>query len=191
MKIETESFSNLQTRQADGPTVFTAAPTSTPATTPPSAIPSKSTITSGFISKATTTTTKYHRAAIDGYVDMLCDASKKDSNYATNDCVGFTPTLLAAYHGHLEALRILVGKGGDPEKTASDGSSALHLAAARNHLNCVSFLVNFGVNMWALDNELHTAKDVAAIEQRKEVSFNIFLIQTENKKIISSQIKRY
>lgn len=106
---------------------------------------------------------------------MLCDASKRDSNHAANDGASFTPTLLAAYHGHLEALRILVGKGGDPEKTAADGSSALHLAAARNHLNCVSFLVNFGVNMWALDNELHTAKDVAAIEQRKEVSFSIRL----------------
>lgn len=113
---------------------------------------------------------KYHRAAFDGYIDMLCDASKRDTNLA-NDEDGFTPTLLAAYNGHLDALRILVGRGGDPEKTSLNGSSALHLAAARNHLNCVSFLVNFGVNMWALDNELHTAKDVAAIEQRKEVSF--------------------
>lgn len=169
MKFETNISSKLQKTQAVNSKILTTAPTAEPmiATTVPSL-----TSTSVLIAK-TETTTKYHRAAIDGYVDMLCDASKRDSNYATGDCAGFTPTLLAAYHGHLEALRILVGKGGDPEKTTGDGSSALHLATARNHLNCVSFLVNFGVNMWALDNELHTAKDIAAIEQRREVSFYI------------------
>lgn len=114
--------------------------------------------------------TKYHRAAIDGYIDMLCDASKRDSNLPNDQANGLTPTLMAAQSGQLDALRILVGRGGDPERTAADGSSALHLAAGRGHLNCVSFLVNFGVNMWSLDNDLHTAKDAAAIEQRKEVS---------------------
>lgn len=177
MKIETKSSLDLHTRQPTAiPKVFTTLSIATPVTTRPKPT------TSDFISKTITaaTSTKYHRAAIDGYVDMLCDASKKDSNYASDDCAGFTPTLLAALHGHLDALRILVGKGGDPEKTAADGSSALHLAAAKNHLNCVSFLVNFGVNMWALDNELHTAKDVAAIEQRKEVSLAIYINTSTN-----------
>lgn len=117
-----------------------------------------------------TSSTKYHVAAIDGYVDVLCDASKRDTNCALDN--GMTPTLLAAQNGHLEALRILVGRGGNPEKTNSNGFSGLHLAAAQNHLNCVSFLVNFGVNMWALDNDLKTAKDIAAIGQRKEVSYS-------------------
>lgn len=113
---------------------------------------------------------KFHRAALDGYVDMLCEATKRDTNLVALDHhLQLTPTLVAAQCGQLEALRILVGRGGDPERVTSNGSSALHLAAARNHLNCVSFLVNFGVNMWALDNELHTAKDVAAVEQSKEV----------------------
>lgn len=112
---------------------------------------------------------KYHRAAVDGYVDMLCDASKRDTNLPVEDSM-LTPTLLAAQHGHLEALRILVGRGGDPERTDREGLSALHLAASRNHLSCVSFLVNFGVNMWALDNDLHTAKDLAAIGEHKTVS---------------------
>lgn len=113
---------------------------------------------------------KFLRAAAEGYVDMLCEASKRDTNApAPDDFLQLTPTLLAAQSGQLEALRILVGRGGDPERVSALGSSALHLAAAKNHLNCVSFLVNFGVNMWALDNELHTAKDLAAMGQCKRV----------------------
>lgn len=112
--------------------------------------------------------TRYHRAAVDGFVDMLCDARKRQTNEA-ND-VGLTPVHLAALSGQLEALRILVGRGGKPEKcSALDGSTALHLAACRNHLNCVSFLVNFGVNVWLLDDNLHTAKDVATMHNAAEV----------------------
>lgn len=36
-------------------------------------------------------------------------------------------------------------------------------------MNCVSFLVNFGVNIWALDIDFHTAKDLAAINNRDEI----------------------
>lgn len=113
--------------------------------------------------------TKYHRAALEGYLDLLWGASKRDTNAPTEEA-GLTPTLVAAQCGHLEALRMLVGRGGDPERADAAGNTCLHLAASQNHLNCVSFLVNFGVNMWALDNEWHTAKDVAALNQRKEVS---------------------
>ncbi|XP_015904629.1 pre-mRNA splicing regulator USH1G isoform X2 [Parasteatoda tepidariorum] len=36
-------------------------------------------------------------------------------------------------------------------------------------MNCVSFLVNFGVSLWALDNDFHTASNVAAMNQRDEI----------------------
>lgn len=44
-----------------------------------------------------------------------------------------------------------------------------HLAAQRNHLNCVSFLVNFGCNIWSLDNEEQTALDEAGLRGHEEV----------------------
>jgi ankyrin repeat protein len=52
---------------------------------------------------------RFQRAARDGYLDILRDATRKDCNNADED--GITPTLWAAYSGNLEALRSLVGRG--------------------------------------------------------------------------------
>ncbi len=42
-----------------------------------------------------------------------------------------------------------MGRGGDPEKYDHYGNTGLHLAAARGHMACVTFLVNFGVNVYS------------------------------------------
>ena len=66
------------------------------------------------------------RAARDGYLDALREATRRDCNskyfrflhtlvhkYETlfRDEDGMTPTLWAAFEGNLEALRLLVGRG--------------------------------------------------------------------------------
>uniref|UniRef100_A0A914W0D1 SAM domain-containing protein n=1 Tax=Plectus sambesii TaxID=2011161 RepID=A0A914W0D1_9BILA len=58
---------------------------------------------------------------------------------------------------------------GDANKTDVWGNSSLHLAATNNHMNCVSFLVNFGVNLWTLDNEQRSVIDVAAMKGNHDV----------------------
>ncbi|XP_053727893.1 pre-mRNA splicing regulator USH1G [Synchiropus splendidus] len=103
---------------------------------------------------------RYHRAARDGYLDVLKEATRKDLNAPDED--GMTPTLWAAYHGNLEALRLIVGRGGDPDKCDIWGNTPLHMAAANGHHNCLSFLVAFGANVWCLDNDYHTPLDMAA-----------------------------
>ncbi|XP_035224954.1 ankyrin repeat and SAM domain-containing protein 4B-like [Stegodyphus dumicola] len=58
---------------------------------------------------------------------------------------------------------------GDPDKCDHYGNTSLHCAAGNGHIDCVSFLVNFGVNLWALDNDFHTAKDVAVLNHKNDV----------------------
>lgn len=58
---------------------------------------------------------------------------------------------------------------GDPDRADQFGNTALHLAAARGHMSCVDFLVKFGCNLFSLDIDSHTAKDLAAINNRDEI----------------------
>ncbi|NXG40876.1 ANS4B protein, partial [Psilopogon haemacephalus] len=109
---------------------------------------------------------RYHKAAADGNLDLLKEATRKDLN--TSDEDGMTPTLLAAYHGYLEALEVICGRGGDPDKCDIWGNTPLHHAACNGHIHCVSFLINFGANIFALDNDLRTPLEAAASRDRNE-----------------------
>ncbi|XP_051001104.1 ankyrin repeat and SAM domain-containing protein 4B [Acomys russatus] len=110
--------------------------------------------------------TRYHQAASDSYLELLKEATKRDLNLSDED--GMTPTLLAAYHGNLEALEIICSRGGDPDKCDIWGNTPLHYAASNGHTHCISFLVNFGANIFALDNDLKSPLDAAAGREQKE-----------------------
>ena len=110
---------------------------------------------------------RYHRAARDGYLEVLKETTKKDCNSRDED--GMTPTLWAAFEGNLDALRLLVGRGGDPDKCDYYGNTALHLSAAKGHLNCVTFLINFGVNLYSLDIDHHTPQELAAMNDCTDI----------------------
>jgi len=112
-------------------------------------------------------TQRYHKAARDGLLDILKETTRKDCN--TGDEDGMTPTLWAAFEGKLEALSLLVGRGGDPNKCDHYGNAALHLASARGHFDCVDFLVKFGVNIFSLDIDMHTSKELAAMNDCPEI----------------------
>ncbi|XP_074961182.1 ankyrin repeat and SAM domain-containing protein 4B [Phalacrocorax aristotelis] len=109
---------------------------------------------------------RYHKAAADGNLGLLKEATRKDLN--TSDEAGMTPTLLAAYHGYLEALEVICRRGGDPDKCDIWGNTPLHHAACNGHIHCVSFLINFGANIFALDNDLRTPLEAAASRDRTE-----------------------
>lgn len=98
---------------------------------------------------------------------MLKEASKKEINAKDGD--GMTPLLYAAFEGKLDAMKLLIGRGGDPDKTDQFGNSALHLASAKGHVNCVDYLVKYGANIFALDIDSHNPKQLAAINNRDDI----------------------
>ncbi|XP_004921950.1 pre-mRNA splicing regulator USH1G [Bombyx mori] len=112
-------------------------------------------------------TDRFHKAAKDGLLEVLREATRKECN--NKDESGMTPTLWAAFEGHIEALRLLCGRGGEPDKADYFGNTALHLAAARGHKECVTFLVNFGANVYAMDVDGHSAQELAAINGREDI----------------------
>lgn len=57
---------------------------------------------------------------------------------------------------------------GDPNRSDIWGNTPLHHAAGNGHMHILSFLVNFGANLFALDNEFHTPMDVAASRDHME-----------------------
>lgn len=107
------------------------------------------------------------RAARDGLLEVLKEATKKEIN--TKDVDGMTPCLWAAFEGRLEALRLLIGRGGNPDKSDQFGNTALHLSSAKGHFACVDFLVKFGANLFALDIDNHNPQQLAAINNREEI----------------------
>ncbi|KOB69865.1 Usher syndrome type-1G protein-like protein [Operophtera brumata] len=113
------------------------------------------------------TTDRFHKAAKDGLLEVLREATRKECN--NKDESGMTPTLWAAFEGHIEALRLLCGRGGEPDKADYFGNTALHLAAARGHKECVTFLINFGANVFAMDVDGHSAQELAAINGRDDI----------------------
>ncbi|OWA54774.1 putative Usher syndrome type-1G protein-like protein [Hypsibius exemplaris] len=110
---------------------------------------------------------RFHQAAKDGNLDMLGKANRKDANSKDED--GMTPTIWAAYYGNLAALRKIIERGGNPDKCDYLGNTALHCAASRGHYNCVSYLINFGCNLWAMDNSHRTAMDLASLNDREDI----------------------
>ncbi|XP_021374573.1 Usher syndrome type-1G protein-like isoform X2 [Mizuhopecten yessoensis] len=49
------------------------------------------------------------------------------------------------------------------------GYSSLHHACKSGHINAASFLVNYGANIWAMDNDYKTAQDIAALWDKTEI----------------------
>lgn len=80
-----------------------------------------------------------------------------------------TPLLWTAYEGKLDALKLLIGRGGNPSVRNNSGDTALHLAAKQGHIECVNLLVSLGENIYSLNGDNYTAKDLAGLANHDKV----------------------
>lgn len=74
------------------------------------------------------------------------------------DARGYTPLMLAAYHGHREAFELLLAHGADPNAADLAGNSVLMGAAFKGHLDMVERLLVAGANP--------NAKNMAGLDAR-------------------------
>ncbi|KAF4521184.1 hypothetical protein B566_EDAN010646 [Ephemera danica] len=98
-------------------------------------------------------------------------ASRFHSNMRDED--GLTPTLWAAFCGHYDVLRIFISRGGDPSKADRLGNTGLHLAAFGGHTHCVGFLISMGQNVWAMNVDARTPRDLAAASPNGDISLRL------------------
>lgn len=90
-----------------------------------------------------------HAAAAAGQCDVLrfyCDTGLLTNLNSVSDEL-LTPMHLAAFSGHVDAVKFLYSQGGGLNLKSADGSLPLHLAVRNGHINVVKFLVESGSTM--------------------------------------------
>merc|ERR1719433_1639454 len=60
--------------------------------------------------------------------------------------------MLAAWEGHIEAVKLLLSLGANPDLRMADGMRAIHLAAQSGSDECFQALLQSGANPLAKDN---------------------------------------
>ncbi|KAG0089523.1 Glycerophosphocholine phosphodiesterase, partial [Podila epicladia] len=92
---------------------------------------------------------------------------------AVNDAYTHTPLSIACRLGHVEAAKLLIQYGANPDAQDEDGESCLIIAAKNGHVNCVRLLLEGPQRRASLElRERYygwTALHLAAIENHPEV----------------------
>jgi ankyrin repeat protein len=60
---------------------------------------------------------------------------------------GYTPLMMAAENGHVDAVRALIGVGADPQGTGTRGGTALHVAAQAARVEVMDVLLRAGADV--------------------------------------------
>ena len=94
------------------------------------------------------------------------DPRKKEAEESSNNIVSL---IYASYHGDLEAIKRYLIKGVDINQGDYDGRTALHLASAEGHENCVNFLLANGANIHSKDRWGATPLDDAKKSGNKNI----------------------
>lgn len=81
-------------------------------------------------------------------IDFVVDINETSSN-------GWTPIIIAAYHGSLEVIKLFLNRGVDINSTNLNGTTVFMYACSNydNHCNLVfiEYLLNMGANVWMKD----------------------------------------
>ncbi|XGC80664.1 ankyrin repeat domain-containing protein [Bdellovibrio bacteriovorus] len=93
---------------------------------------------------------------------------------------GYSPLMLAAYHGHQQACLILITRGADVNSNDLAGNSILMGVAFKGHLEIANMLVSHGADVSYRNPKGQSALEFAQLFGRSEVVK--FLKEKQNKK---------
>jgi ankyrin repeat protein len=123
-------------------------------------------------------------------VEFLLHAGAEINSLSRND-VQATPLNSAAAGGHVEAMRLLLEYGADPNACQGGGVTSLHIAAQNGNLQAVLLLLHNGADLRLKNNTGKTALDLAREAGHLEV---VELLRTEitkrfrsSRKVMASQ----
>lgn len=97
------------------------------------------------------------------------------------DVRGYSPLMLAAYSGSLEAAQLLLQVGADPNTADFSGNSALMGAAFKGNIYMMEALLKKGANPYFRNNAGMTALDFAVMFGRKAAQQKLEALQGEVK----------
>lgn len=84
-------------------------------------------------------------------------------NIDAKDKKGYTPLMLAAYHGHVEAVKLLLSLTADINSRDNNGNTVLMAATFNGHLEVVEVLLEHGADLHAANFKKQTALVFARI----------------------------
>ena len=98
-----------------------------------------------------------HWACRSGSLEVVKMLHKQGAGVCVTCNFGYSCLIFAAYHGHTETVRYLVGlKDVDVNHTAKNGWSALVCAVRQKHADVVQVLIDAGADIEARDEDLCT-----------------------------------
>ena len=83
---------------------------------------------------------------------------------------GYSPLMLAAYHGRAEVVRYLLTRGADANSADNDGSTVLMGAAFKGDIDVVRLLIEAGADIDAHNAKGQTAIDFAHMFGRADIA---------------------
>jgi len=109
-------------------------------------------------------------AAREGEPELVEGLVKAGAPVEARDGRGFTPLILATYHGHLSTSRVLLAHGADPCAVDRRGNSALMGAAFKGHSEIVQLLLEHPCAVDQANSLRQTAMMFARLFGREEVA---------------------
>ena len=121
--------------------------------------------------------TALHKASSNGHSSVVKTLAHAGANVNELDWMGMTPLMRAVKQGHANVVVELIRAGADVSVVSScewllgaaAGSTALHIAAAKNDIECGFLLVEAGADMKTRNKDSKSPLDLASFRYRRAI----------------------